>query len=163
VIDAYVGLGGNVGAVAERIDAANAEMRAWPCVRATALSSLYRSAPIGAVLDQPAFVNAVVRLAVVAVTAEELFARLASLERALGRTPGVAQGPREIDLDLIAFGDERRDGGLVLPHPRAHQRRFVLEPLAEVAGADYALAGRTVAEWLAQPAVAAQDVGPWVP
>ena len=164
VIDAYVALGGNVGAVHERIACAVQAMRGWPFVRAVTLSSLVRSAPVGPVTEQPAFVNAVASLAVVGATAEELFARLAALERELGRTPGVPQGPREIDLDLIAFGDQRLAGAkLTLPHPRAHLRRFVLAPLAEVAGERYVLAGKPVAEWLAAPEVEAQDIEPWEP
>lgn len=160
--NAYVGLGGNVGPVARRFDEALERIGEWPFVEGVRLSGLYRTAPVGPVADQPSFLNAVVELAVHGVTAAELFARLAQLERSLGREPGVAQGPRAIDLDLLLFGDERVDEPtLVVPHPRLAERAFVLRPLADLLGDDYAGLGRSLRDLLAAPAVAAQDISPW--
>jgi 2-amino-4-hydroxy-6-hydroxymethyldihydropteridine diphosphokinase len=84
----------------------------------------------------PVFINAVVRLAPLkGETPESLLGKLQALEREFGRRPKqVLNEPRPLDLDLIAFNNEVRSGPeLVLPHPRAHLRRFVLAPLAEIA------------------------------
>lgn len=98
------------------------------------------------------FINAVIVLTPEpAETPETLLAKLQGLEKEFGRKPKVEPNePRPLDLDLIAFGNERRDSvELILPHPRAHQRRFVLQPLSELAP-DLILPGqsKTVAELL---------------
>ncbi len=102
----------------------------------------------------PDFVNAVVAFAPQpGETPESLLRKLQAMESEFGRTPKkVLNEPRPLDLDLIAFGEERRNSPeLTLPHPRAHQRRFVLQPLAEIAP-ELVLAGhrRTVVELLRQ-------------
>lgn len=99
-------------------------------------SSLWRSSPVDCPPGSPAFLNAVVALEPLpGVTPESLLLELQAIERALGRRPKrVLNEPRPLDLDLIAFGEETRQSEqLTLPHPRAHRRRFVLEPLAEIA------------------------------
>ena len=98
-----------------------------------ATSRLYTTAPVG-VEDQPEFVNAVAELDV-ACSAQELLAGMLEIERRYGRDRTVEQrwGPRTLDLDLLLFGDQRIDEpGLVVPHPRMAERRFVLEPLADL-------------------------------
>jgi 2-amino-4-hydroxy-6-hydroxymethyldihydropteridine diphosphokinase len=117
------------------------------------VSSLWQSTPVDCPPGSPLFVNAVVGLVPCAgETPETLLARLQALEREFGRRPKrVLNEPRPLDLDLIAFGREtRRTTALTLPHPRAHQRRFVLAPLAEIA-AEFVLPGQpaTVAALLA--------------
>jgi 2-amino-4-hydroxy-6-hydroxymethyldihydropteridine diphosphokinase len=121
-------------------------------VEPLAASSLWSSAPVDCPPGSPPFVNAVVVLRVaVAETPEAVLAWLQELEREFGRRPkAVLNEPRPLDLDLIDWeGTERRSDRLTLPHPRAILRRFVLEPLAEIAPRRV-LAGQTrcVAELL---------------
>lgn len=108
-------------------------------------SSLWQSTPVDCPPGSPSFVNAVVGLKPRAdETPESLLMKLRALERELGRPPKtLLNEPRPIDLDLIAFGSEVRSTlQLTLPHPRAHLRRFVLEPLNEIAP-DLVLPGQT--------------------
>jgi 2-amino-4-hydroxy-6-hydroxymethyldihydropteridine diphosphokinase len=99
-------------------------------------SSLWQTAPVDCPPGSPVFVNAVVGLRPHArETPESLLAKLQRLEQEFGRRPKrVLNEPRPLDLDLIAFGRETRASKeLTLPHPRAHERRFVLQPLSEIA------------------------------
>lgn len=117
-------------------------------------SSLWQTAPVDCPPGSPAFLNAVVVFeSKQGETPETLLHKLKSLEREFGRRPKTIHNePRPLDLDLIAFGNEiRRTSELTLPHPRAHERRFVLEPFKEIAP-DYILPGqtKTVAQFLAQ-------------
>ena len=109
-------------------------------------SSLWQTAPVNCPPDSPKFVNAVVGLIPKEnETPESLLKKLRELEKEFGRAPKmVLNEPRPLDLDLIAFGNEirpaapkRSEGGnspeLILPHPRAHLRKFVLQPLSEIA------------------------------
>ena len=108
-------------------------------------SSLWQTTPVDCPPGSPLFVNAVVSLKPRAgETPETLLARLQALEMDFGRRPKQLHNePRPLDLDLIAFGSETRSTPqLTLPHPRAHLRRFVLEPLAEIAP-DLVLEGQT--------------------
>jgi 2-amino-4-hydroxy-6-hydroxymethyldihydropteridine diphosphokinase len=116
-------------------------------------SSLWQTTPVNCPPNSPLFVNAVVGLAPqITETPESLLQKLRALEKEFGRTPKkVLNEPRALDLDLIAFGVETRNSpGLILPHPRAHLRRFVLQPLSEIAP-DFILPGqsKTVAQLLA--------------
>ncbi len=130
-----VALGSNLGDSASVLRAAMDRLEslsALPLRR----SSLWRSTPVDCPPGSPMFVNAAVAMAPLpGETPESLLARLQSLEREFGRRPKVILNePRPLDLDLIAFGSEVRSSPtLILPHPRAHLRRFVLAPLAEVA------------------------------
>ena len=147
VIRAYVGFGANLGDPASTLRAAAAEVgrRAG---RVSAASPVYRSAPVG-VTDQPPFLNAVAALDT-PLPADELLDVLLAVEAEHGRVREVRWGPRTLDLDLIAYGDEVRDAPrLILPHPRAHEREFVLRPLCDVAP-ELVLGGRTAREWLAE-------------
>lgn len=97
------------------------------------LSQIYETEPVG-VIDQPKFLNMVVELRGDLPTPEQLLARLLRIEYSLGRTREKQWGPRTIDLDLLVFDHQcRQTEFLTLPHPRLHQRLFVLAPLAELA------------------------------
>lgn len=108
------------------------------------VSSLWVTSPVDCPADSPPFVNALAGLRVRAdETPESLLGSLLSIEKQFGRRPKqVLNEPRPIDLDLIAFGSETRNSAaLTLPHPRAHLRRFVLQPLCEIAP-DFVLPGQ---------------------
>ena len=124
---AYVGLGANLGDREETI------RRALELLEPTRVSSLIETEPWG-YAEQPRFLNAVAELETDE-PAQALLARLLEIERELGRTRvGPRYGPRTIDLDLLLYGEEELDEpGLRIPHPRLHERAFVLEPLAELA------------------------------
>ncbi len=124
---AYVGLGANLGDREGTIRAAVADL---PDV--VAVSLLRETDPVG-VTDQPRFLNGVAALET-ELTPRELLDVLLAVERRLGRERRERWGPRTIDLDLLLYGDEVIDeDGLTIPHPRLHERRFVLEPLADLA------------------------------
>jgi 2-amino-4-hydroxy-6-hydroxymethyldihydropteridine diphosphokinase len=129
---AYVGLGANLGDREATIRRAVELLDAEEGVGVVAVSTLRETAPVG-IVDQPAFLNGV---AVVETQLDPhaLLERLLAVERRLGRTrEGPRFGPRPIDLDLLVHGELRVESpGLTVPHPRLHERRFVLEPLAEV-------------------------------
>jgi 2-amino-4-hydroxy-6-hydroxymethyldihydropteridine diphosphokinase len=143
---AYVGFGANLGDPAATLRAAALELprRAGAL---TAGSHIYRSRPIGLV-DQPDFLNAVAAVET-GLDAERLLDELLALEAEFGRVRDVRWGPRILDLDLIWYeGEQRDDARLTLPHPRAHEREFVLRPLHEL-DPDLDLRGASVSEWLA--------------
>jgi 2-amino-4-hydroxy-6-hydroxymethyldihydropteridine diphosphokinase len=99
-------------------------------------SSLWKTTPLDCPPGSPIFANAVVGLTPHdGETPESLLTKLQALEKEFGRKPKqVLNEPRPLDLDLIAFGNERRETpSLTLPHPRAHERRFVMQPLSEIA------------------------------
>lgn len=136
VVDAYVALGSNLGDSVSVMEAVLDRLRAWSD-RPLRCSSFWRSRPVDCPPGSPWFVNAVVALHPRAhETPESLLEQLQALEREFGRRrKRVPNEPRPLDLDLIAYGDEVRSTvNLTLPHPRAHQRGFVLAPLSEVAG-----------------------------
>ena len=96
-----------------------------------AVSRLRETEPVG-VVDQPPFLNGAVAIET-ALAPRDLLDLLLEIERSLGRVRGERWGPRTIDLDLLVYGDEVVDEpGLRVPHPRLHERRFALEPLAEL-------------------------------
>ncbi len=129
---AYVGLGSNLGDREAMLRTAVDELGADPEIDVAAVSAARDTAPVGFV-DQPRFLNAVAAVDT-ELPARELLDRLLAVERRLGRTrDGPRFGPRTIDLDLLLYGDERiSEPGLDVPHPRLHERLFVLEPLAEL-------------------------------
>ena len=132
---AIVALGSNLGDARRNVLRAMErlqELSEHPLLK----SSLWQTAPVDCPPGSPVFVNAVVGLIPrTDETPESLLAKLQRLEQEFGRRPKqVLNEPRPLDLDLIAFGSETRAGeDLTLPHPRAHQRRFVLQPLSEIA------------------------------
>jgi 2-amino-4-hydroxy-6-hydroxymethyldihydropteridine diphosphokinase len=132
-VRAYVGLGANLGDREESIRRAIGLLGDEEGIDVVAVSTLRETEPVG-VLDQPRFLNGVAAVET-SLGPRELVDRLLSVELGLGRTrDGERWGPRVIDLDLLVHGDARIDEpGLTVPHPRLHERRFALEPLAEVA------------------------------
>ena len=128
---AYVGLGSNLGDRAGNLLlAVRGMMEAGLVVRR--LSAVYETEPVD-VLEQPAFLNMVAELRITLFSPEQTLARLLRIEYALGRRRETPRGPRTVDLDLLLYGDERRETEFLrLPHPRLHLRRFVLTPLAEL-------------------------------
>jgi 2-amino-4-hydroxy-6-hydroxymethyldihydropteridine diphosphokinase len=130
-VDAYIGLGANLGDAKATLAAAFNALEALPESELVRRSSIYRSAPIDS--SGPDYLNAVVRLRT-SLDAHELLAQLQSIERSHGRERPYRNAPRTLDLDLLLYGEQHIDTPtLVVPHPRAHERAFVLAPLAELA------------------------------
>lgn len=130
---AYVGLGANLGDRERTLRAAVDALAAEDEVEVVSVSVLRETEPVG-VGRQPLYLNGAAELETT-LTARRLLDRLLAVEQRFGRirVPG-EQGPRTLDLDLLLYGDEVIDEpGLTVPHPRLHERRFVLEPLAELA------------------------------
>ena len=133
MVRAFLALGSNLGDREGTIRAALAELDAAPGVRVAAVSSLVETDPVG-YLDQPRFLNGAAALDT-ELRPRELLDLLLETERRFGRVrEGLpAQGPRTLDLDLLLYGDlEIDEEGLQIPHPRLHERAFVLGPLAEL-------------------------------
>jgi 2-amino-4-hydroxy-6-hydroxymethyldihydropteridine diphosphokinase len=144
---AYIGLGANLGDREENLRAALERLTELGPLR---VSSFRETDPVG-VTDQPRFVNAVAELET-DLGARDLLERLLEIERELGRHRSREErwGPRTIDLDLLLYGDEVIDEpGLTVPHPRLAERRFVLEPLHELAPGLLLPDGRAVGDLLA--------------
>lgn len=124
-------LGANLGDALAAMKGAVQHLRASPLVRVVAVSSLYSTKPVGGP-DQPDYLNAVVA-ADSAASPAELLALAHRIEESFDRTRQVRWGPRTLDVDVLAVGSiVSADPGLTLPHPRAHERAFVLQPWAEV-------------------------------
>ena len=129
---AYVGIGANLDDPAARVRGAFTSLDAMPGTRLVKRSSLYRTEPQG-YRAQPEFVNAVAELET-ALAPRDLLRHLQTIEAHAGRRRSFANAPRTLDLDLLLYGAQRVDEpGLVVPHPRMHERAFVLAPLAEIA------------------------------
>ncbi|MBA3348028.1 MAG: 2-amino-4-hydroxy-6-hydroxymethyldihydropteridine diphosphokinase [Actinobacteria bacterium] len=130
---AYIGLGANLGDREGSLRAALELLGRRQGIRVAAVSTLRETDPVG-YLDQPRFLNGAARVETDLAPLELLDALLA-VERQLGRErTGPRFGPRTVDLDLLLYGDRAVDEeGLTVPHPRLHERRFALEPLAELA------------------------------
>jgi 2-amino-4-hydroxy-6-hydroxymethyldihydropteridine diphosphokinase len=129
---AYIGLGANLDDPVAQIEYAFDELARLPQTQFVARSSLYASAPVG-YLDQPDFINAVAEVATT-LSAHALLAALLAIEQRHGRDRSFRNAPRTLDLDLLLFGETQlHDAQLTLPHPRMHQRAFVLLPLSELA------------------------------
>jgi 2-amino-4-hydroxy-6-hydroxymethyldihydropteridine diphosphokinase len=139
---AFIGLGANLGDAHGALDAAFVALAALPGTTLRAASSIYRSAPIDS--SGPDYLNAVIALDTT-LSPHALLAELQRIERAHGRERPYRNAPRTLDLDLLLHGDRRIDTpALTLPHPRMHERAFVLLPLAELAPA-IAIPGRGTA------------------
>jgi 2-amino-4-hydroxy-6-hydroxymethyldihydropteridine diphosphokinase len=134
VTTAFVGIGSNLGEPERQIAAALQQLEAENGIEVVAVSTLRETEPVG-YLDQPNFLNGAAQLET-ELAPRELLERLLAIEGRLGRVRGEGPrfGPRTIDLDLLLYGDETiAEPGLTVPHPRLWERRFVLEPLAELA------------------------------
>jgi 2-amino-4-hydroxy-6-hydroxymethyldihydropteridine diphosphokinase len=129
---AYVGIGSNLDDPRAHVTRALGELDQLPHTRVVRKSSLYRSAPLG-YAAQPDFVNAVAQLET-GLPAERLLAELQEVEARHGRKRSFANAPRTLDLDLLLYGSlSLALPQLTIPHPRMHERAFVLEPLLEIA------------------------------
>jgi 2-amino-4-hydroxy-6-hydroxymethyldihydropteridine diphosphokinase len=146
--DVFLGLGSNLAEPAQQLHRAVAQIARLDGVTVTGVSSLYASAPVG-YADQPRFLNAVLRVATRLAPAA-LLAALQAIEEDQGRTRDFRNAPRTLDLDILLYGQRRQDDpALTLPHPRCHERAFVLRPLLELAP-DCVIPGRgAAADWLA--------------
>lgn len=131
--DAYISLGSNLGDRELNLLLAIAQLGKLPGCRVTALSSFYETSPVG-VTDQPFFLNAVLRLAT-ELDPPDLLSHLQRIEKVVfGRTRTIRWEARRMDLDLLLCGNQViNDPQLILPHPRLAERRFVLQPLCEIA------------------------------
>ena len=126
----YLSLGSNLGDRRDNLEKAIARLAELGNV--VAVSSLYETEPVG-FTDQPWFLNCAVGLET-ELMPRQLLGRVLSIEQAMGRRRVRPKGPRNIDIDVLLFGNSVIDTrGLVVPHPAMHERRFVLDPLAEIA------------------------------
>lgn len=151
IIKVYIGLGSNLGDRAGNLLTAVGKMMNAG-LEVARLSSVYETEAVET-FPQPAFLNMVAELHGNPLPLpQELLARLLAIEASLGRTREVAMAPRSIDLDLLLYGNETFDTqSLTLPHPRFHRRRFVLEPLAQIAPTlVHPKLGKTISELLAE-------------
>ena len=129
---AFIGIGSNLGDRETYLRRALDLLAAEEGIEVVAVSRLRETEPVGPV-EQGPFLNGAVQVST-DLTPRQLLERLLDVEQRLGRVRDVRFGPRTIDLDLLVYGDETADEpGLALPHPRLHDRRFALEPLAELA------------------------------
>lgn len=137
---AYVALGSNLEEPVRQLRDGLAALAALPGTRLIASSSFYRSAPVG-YRNQPDFVNAVAAIDTL-LDPHALLGALLGIERDHGRVRDFPNAPRTLDLDIVAYdGLSLAEAGLTIPHPRAHERAFVVVPLAEIAP-DAELPGR---------------------
>ena len=126
---AFIGIGSNLG---DRIrNCRNAIHAIKDIAGIKSVSSMYETEPVG-IEDQPEFINCVIKIET-DLTPTDLLTKLLGIEEDLGRARSVIGGPRIIDLDILFYEDRVLEyGNLIIPHPRAHLRRFVLEPLNEI-------------------------------
>jgi len=142
---AYLGLGANLGDARQTLEHALSALRATPGIKTLRASSLYRSAPVDA--SGPDFLNAVAEVRTT-LTAPALLQRLHAIEAAHGRLRPYRNAPRTLDLDLLCYGGQTITlPGLHVPHPRMHERAFVLLPLMELAP-NLRVGEKSLATWL---------------
>ena len=127
-----MGLGSNVGDREANLRRAIELLREHPRIRVEEISPIYETDPVG-LEDQPRFLNCAVRIKT-DLDPRGLLTALKEIERRVGRRPRGRWGPREIDLDILFYGDLILvEDDLIIPHPRAHERLFVLRPLSDIA------------------------------
>ncbi len=148
---AYIALGSNLGDRQGHLDRAVRELRARPGVRVTNVSTYHETQPVGGPLGQPLYLNAAAELRT-DLKPETLLQLLLDIEQLMGRVRSEKDAPRTIDLDLLLYDRQVRDqADPLVPHPRMHERAFVLAPLAEIAPhAFHAVLGKTVRDLLAR-------------
>ena len=143
----FLGLGSNLGDRRDLLRRAREQLAALPDTTVTQVSNLYLTAPVGGP-EQNEYLNQVVEIRT-ALSARELLSSIARIEAALGRERLVRWGPRSIDVDILWYdGASIAEADLEVPHPRMEERRFVLEPLAELAPDLVLSSGRTAQEAL---------------
>jgi 2-amino-4-hydroxy-6-hydroxymethyldihydropteridine diphosphokinase len=143
---AYVGIGSNLNQPVRQVEDALGELERIPRSRVVGRSSLYKSAPLG-YADQADFINAVGALET-ALEPETLLDELLIIEARHGRRRSFANAPRSLDLDLLLFEElELQTARLTVPHPRMHERAFVLKPLLELSG-EISIPGQGIAREL---------------
>lgn len=146
---AFVALGSNLAEPEAQINLAFAALAQLPQTRLCTQSALYRTTPVG-FTEQPDFINAVA-LVETTMSAHDLLQSLLAIEHQFGRVRDFRNAPRTLDLDLLLYEDlMQHEAGLTLPHPRMHERAFVLVPLLEIAP-DCVIPGKgNAADWLTQ-------------
>lgn len=145
-VTAYIGIGGNVGDVFENMKSALNLLNDHSSISVSRISRVYKTPPWG-IEDQDWFLNACVSVET-NLTAQELLQSCLEVEVALKRIREIRWGPRTIDLDVLVFGEENiAHDNLQVPHPRMHERAFVLMPMADIAP-DLFLNGKTISQWL---------------
>ena len=154
LVRAFVGVGANLGDACAQVESGIAALRSLQSTQLRARSGLYASAPVDA--PGPDYVNAAVELAT-ALPAADLLRELHAIEARHGRVRTKANAPRTLDLDLLLYGEQRSDEpALRLPHPRLHERAFVLLPLLEIAPQLQVPGLGALSSWL--PRVSGQQV-----
>ena len=142
-----IALGSNLENPASQVRKAFNELAILPESSLLACSSLYRSAPVGR-NDQPDFINAVVQIETT-LSPHDLLKALLEIEKSHGRVRRLPNDPRTLDLDILMYDElECNESDLILPHPRMHQRAFVLKPLMEISKDCFIPSRGTVAELL---------------
>lgn len=133
-ITAYIALGANLGDRQRNLQHALVRLNETAGVRVVRVSSFIDNPSVGGPVDAPPFLNAAAEIETT-LDAHALLDRLMKIEREMGRVRGERNAPRPIDLDILLYGGQViRTESLTVPHPRMHERRFVLQPLAEIAG-----------------------------
>src|SRR6266545_6689401 len=146
-VTAYIGLGSNVGDRQANLDRATEALQEASQIEVTQVSSYYEYDAVGGPPGQSPYLNAVIEIQT-ELSPEDVLALLLNIEQRLGRVRRERHGPRTLDLDLLLYDDQIRKGpDLTLPHPRMHERAFVLEPFAEIApDAVHPVLGNTIRE-----------------
>jgi 2-amino-4-hydroxy-6-hydroxymethyldihydropteridine diphosphokinase len=148
---AYIALGSNLGDRADYLERALTSLRQHDGIEVTRVAPVYETRPVGGPAGQGPYLNAVAEVRTQR-EAHELLETLLSIEQGLGRVRHERDGPRTIDLDLLLYGDlVHADNRLIVPHPRLHERLFVLQPLAQLApGLIHPVLKRSIADLLAE-------------
>lgn len=142
----YVALGSNLGVSREHISTAIEKIESLEGVASLTMSPWYRTAPIGGPQNQPDYTNAVSEI-FTRLSPSQLLSELQAIEQEAGRVRDIRWGPRTLDLDIIWYeGESSDDPFLTLPHPRAHDRAFVLQPLIDLE-ASFTLQGKSLDYW----------------
>jgi len=146
-VTAYIGLGGNVGDVLASMKSAIQSLNADNQITVKSISDVYKTPPWG-IEDQDWFLNVCIGLETT-LTAQDLLKACLEAELALKRVRDIRWGPRTIDLDVLVFGEEQiNEENLQVPHPRMHERAFVIKPMADIAP-DLYLREKKISDWLA--------------
>ncbi|MEO9459175.1 MAG: 2-amino-4-hydroxy-6-hydroxymethyldihydropteridine diphosphokinase [Lentilitoribacter sp.] len=142
---AALGIGGNLGDTKQNLINVISNLAHQLDVEVLSVSKLYKTPPWGKT-DQPAFLNACM-LVETSLSARQLLDKCLDIEQKLGRVRGERWGPRQVDIDILFFGDEViAEEGLEVPHPRMTDRAFVMQPLSDIAP-DEMISGKLVSEW----------------